>query len=104
MHAITRTLAKALALLDNRERIQVGFVVLLSLVAAVAESGGIVSITPILAVAADPGIIQSNDILRTLYSGLGFHTTKSFLVFLGAASLAALLVGIGFQALALWTN
>ena len=48
------------------------------------QVAGIASIAPFLALVADPGVIERNAYLGWAYRTLGFESTKSFLVFVGA--------------------
>jgi ATP-binding cassette, subfamily B, bacterial PglK len=74
---------KMLRLLDGRERRNFYIVLTLALLASLVEMVGVASILPFLAVLADPGTIETNAFLSTLYTWLGFSTTSGFLVFLG---------------------
>jgi ABC-type bacteriocin/lantibiotic exporter with double-glycine peptidase domain len=81
------TIRKLYALLDARERRKGAVVAGLALVTSLVEMVGVASILPFLAVLANPEVVESNRILAWLYDGLGFETTRGFLVFLGAAVL-----------------
>jgi len=73
------------AIFDAGERR--GLVLLLGLILLLAfvEMVGVSSIMPFLAVASDPTLVESNRYLAWAYGLLGFESTSSFLVFLGAS-------------------
>ncbi len=104
MFALYRITAKILALFDRHEKLHAAGVVILALFSAAGESIGILSITPILAVGADQRIIHTQPMLRRVYDGLGFQTNHAFIIFLGLASLVALVTGVTFQALTQWAS
>jgi ABC-type multidrug transport system fused ATPase/permease subunit len=97
-------IVKMLTLFNRREKFYAALVVLLAMASAAGESVGILSITPILAVGADQTIIHTESHLRWLYNSLGFQTNHGFIIFLGLVSLAALVVGLSFQALTQWVS
>ena len=84
------TIKRLLALLDRRDRMRLGFLVLVLILVAAAEMVGIASIMPFMAVVTNPAIIQSHRWLGAAYSGLGFRSDQSFLLFLGLVVLALL--------------
>ena len=104
MSALFRTIGKILSLFDSRERLRAVGVVALAMLSAAGESIGILSITPILAVGADQKIIHVQPQLRWAYDTLGFQSDHGFIIFLGLASLAALLLGVSLQALTQWAS
>jgi ATP-binding cassette, subfamily B, bacterial PglK len=104
MFVIYRIVVKMLSLFNRRDRFLAALVVLLSMASAAGESIGILSITPVLAVGADKNVIHTNTYLRWAYDLFGFHSDHAFIIFLGAGSLAALVVGLGFQALTQWVG
>jgi ABC-type multidrug transport system fused ATPase/permease subunit len=61
------------------------------------ETVGVASIMPYLSVLGDPGIIEENVVLRSLYSNLGFEDTPSFLTFLGGVAVAVILFSAVFR-------
>ena len=82
-------LSQTLSLLTPAERRR-GYVVLVMIMGmALLESIGIASIMPFLAVLGNPGLVQSNPVLKTLYGfseRFGVLDVDSFLVVLGFAS------------------
>ena len=62
------------------------------MVMALFDTLGTVSIMPFLAVLANPGLITSSHTLAALHDALGFQGAEGFLVFLGMASFALLII------------
>ena len=58
---------------------------------AMAETAGVLSIMPFLSVLGRPGVIHENPWLQQAYATLGFTDTRSFIIALGAASIAVVL-------------
>lgn len=69
----------------------------LSFLASLLELGGIASVVPFLLVVTNPEFVQKNRYLQGLYSGLGFSSQRSFLLFCGCLILAAMLVREAFS-------
>jgi len=65
---------------------------LLSVVMALSTVGGIAAIVPFFAVLADPSSIASNAVLRALYQQLHFTSQGSFVIALGGAFIAFVLL------------
>lgn len=93
---------KAWALLDARERRNAWIVLAIVVLAALSSAVMVGSVMPFLSVLADPGRIQTTSVLRWLYETGGFETEYGFLVFLGAISLVAIIVGSLMQILRTW--
>ena len=85
------TLRKAILLLTMYEKRR-GLIVLMFVMGmALLETAGIASVMPFLAILGNPQMIETNPILRTLYSiaqelGVGIHTPDNFFVALGIGS------------------
>jgi ABC-type multidrug transport system fused ATPase/permease subunit len=84
------TIRRLLALLDRRDRLRLGLLVVVLILVAVAEVAGIASIMPFMAVVTNPDVIHSHRWLSGAYTGLGFGSDRSFLLFLGLVVLALL--------------
>ena len=78
-----KTLRMTLELLTARERRQLGGLMALVVVMALLEMAGVASVTPFLAVLANPDLVETQPILRGLYEWFGFETPGKFLFFLG---------------------
>ena len=93
-----RTFRKLAELLDRRERRQALALLALMLAMGLVEVAGVASILPLIAVLADPGIVRTNEYLKTLYDLAGFSDTNSFLILLSAAVFTLVVVRTGLAA------
>ncbi|MGR3540283.1 MAG: ABC transporter ATP-binding protein [Hasllibacter sp.] len=93
---------KAYRLLTPPERREAWGIVAISVVVAMFEALGALSIMPFLAVLADPGQIERNDFLAWVYAATGLDGVQPFLVLLGVASFLLLLVSAGSRALGMY--
>jgi ATP-binding cassette, subfamily B, bacterial PglK len=96
------TLRNLYRLLSPRERKQVLLLVPLLALTALVEVAGIASITPFLAIVADPGAVERHDLLRRAYEFGGFADTRGFLVALGALMFVFILTSNALRALTTW--
>ncbi len=83
---------KLMFTLDKKDRREVASLFAVMVVTAIIESLGVVSILPFLAILSDPTIIHSNEILRGIYTFLGFKDDSSFLYFAGFSVLGIVLL------------
>ena len=86
--------AKLMDLLDPRERRNFRLLMLLVLVMGLANMVGVAAVLPLLAVMADPGIIETNRWLAALYARSGADTPLAFLIPLGAGVVAFYVGGL----------
>ncbi|MEM6594962.1 MAG: ABC transporter ATP-binding protein [Pseudomonadota bacterium] len=91
-------LKEAYGILTPTERRQFWLVLLFSIIVAVFEVIGTLSIMPFLAVLADPNSIEGNRALFWAYNRFGFTDTQTFLFSLGLASFAFLLISAVMRA------
>lgn len=96
------TYRKILSLLTPRERRRGCLLLCMILIMAVLDTVGVASIMPFMSVLGNPGVVETNRWLNMAYSRLGFSDPKTFLFFLGAVVLTALVVSIAFKALTQW--
>lgn len=85
-------LGKTWAIFTPDERRKSLVMLVLVTLMAVAETAGVLSIMPFLAVIGRPAVIHENRILQSLWNQFGFHDTRDFIFALGFASIA-LVVG-----------
>lgn len=97
------TYRKILALLDRRERRAFYWLVFLTLVMGLIDTFAVATILPFLAVVANPAMVERSPILAALYNGLGFGSTRDFLLFLGGCVFAIVTFGIAFRAFGFYT-
>ncbi len=63
---------------------------------------GVASIMPFMAVLSDPGVIETNSLIKNLYLALGTYgveTTQHFLIILGFTVFSLLILSLSFKAL-----
>lgn len=95
------TLKKLFAILTPRERKRGLFLLALVIGMALLEAAGVASILPFLAVLGNPGFLNHNSVLHTLYSYaqfLGVKTPDSFLVVLGLGAFAFIIMSAAYRA------
>ncbi len=90
------------SLLTDRERRNLYLLFGAVIVMAGLEVVSVASIMPFLSVAADPGSVHGKPYLSWTYQALGFTETNSFLIALGLAALALLVVSNTFIVLTTW--
>ena len=83
---------KIFKLLTKQERKRLYTLFGAMLISAIIEVAGIASILPFLSLITNPGLIQSNNILKWLYTSLNFHSNNRFLILVGAIVLVILIV------------
>ena len=97
-----KTFKQLLALLTTSERKRAGALMSMILVMAFLDMLGVASILPFMAVLANPELVQTNAVLRSVFNSsrhFGIHTTEQFLFALGVAVFILLLVSLTFKAL-----
>ncbi|MBT51975.1 MAG: ABC transporter ATP-binding protein [Mameliella sp.] len=92
-----KTVKKAWTILDARERRNAGIVALVMFVTAVFSALTVASILPFLSVLADPDIIREQRVFSMLYAWGGFETDRGFLIALGVASMALIILNNALQ-------
>ena len=95
---------KLIRVLDKRDRKQALYVLLLTLIVAIIEVLGVASIMPFMAVLTNPDIIKTNGLLSFLYDALNFHSTESFIFFLGICVLLFLVGSTILKAIVVWAQ
>lgn len=96
------TWKKAWALLDLRERRNARIVLGVIIIGALSSAVMVGSVMPFLAVLADPSRIETTPVLAWAYDAFGFSTTHSFLVGLGFASFAVIVLSSAIQVARTW--
>ena len=83
---------KIFKLLTKQERKRLYMLFGAMVISAIIEVAGVASILPFLSLITNPGLIQSNNILKSLYASFNFHSNNRFLIFVGAIVLVILIV------------
>ena len=88
---------KILALLSPGEKRRGALVMVMMIGLAILETTGVASIMPFLAVLGEPGMVEENAILNTMYTTGGFESTDQFLFWLGVGAFILVLSGSIFR-------
>jgi ABC-type multidrug transport system fused ATPase/permease subunit len=96
------TWRKGWEFLDARERRNAWIVLLAIIMSALSAAVLVGSVMPFLAVLADPSRIAKTPVLAWAYDAIGFTSTYSFLVGLGLASFASILLSSLIQIVKTW--
>lgn len=94
-------LKKIHAILTPAERRRVMAMLVLVVLMALAETGGVISIMPFLSVLGRPEIIHENPWLQRAYDALGASGPQQFMVTLGLASMVVVLLSAAFKTVTL---
>lgn len=94
-----RTIKKLLDLLTLSERKRAFSLLCMMLTAALLDMIGVASIMPFMAVLANPELVETNALLRTVFTQLGFTDPQQFLFALGMLVFVLLVVSLAFKAL-----
>jgi ABC-type multidrug transport system fused ATPase/permease subunit len=95
-------LKKFLYLLTPQERRRASLLLLMITVMALLDMIGVASILPFMAVLTNPGLIETNLVLNTMFhasSIFGVENFQQFLFFLGVVVFITLLISLSFKAL-----
>ena len=82
---------KVWRIISTKERRQLGFVSGLQVLSGLMDLVGVLSILPFLSVAADPEMLQDNEVIRTIQTWTGY-SDEHFLILLGVMSLVVLIL------------
>ncbi len=95
---------KLYAILDVSERRRTGALLVVLLLVAIAETLGVASVMPFIAVLANPDVVETNEYLSWAYRTFGFTGRKQFLFVLGFAFLFVTIASLSVRALGLWAQ
>ena len=95
---------KIFKLLTKQERKRLYMLFGAMVISAIIEVAGIASILPFLSLITNPGLIQSNNILKWLYTSLNFQSNNRFLILVGAIVLVILIVSNILALLVRWAT
>tara|TARA_A100001015_G_C15006666_1_gene721023 strand:+ start:217 stop:1980 length:1764 start_codon:yes stop_codon:yes gene_type:complete len=97
-----QTFKKLLFLLTPHERKRAGLLLIMILIMAVLDMIGVASIVPFVAVLANPGVIETNFILNSMFETskiFGVENDQQFLLILGLLVFLLLVFSITFKAI-----
>ncbi|WP_319475418.1 ABC transporter ATP-binding protein [Marispirochaeta aestuarii] len=100
---------KLLKLFTKKERQKLGFLTFLIFIMAILEVVGVGAIGPFMTVAADPTVVESNEILNWIYVTLGFNDVRYFIAVMGITFFVIILSTNAFTTVVMfflhrWTN
>jgi len=84
-------------ILTKREKKGVLILFILILILSIIEMASVISVMPFLAVAARPDLIESNEILKTVYNFFNFTDKNSFLIVLGFGVAGIIIIRSAFN-------
>ena len=96
------TLKKILFLLTPHERKRAGLLLIMIIIMALMDMIGVASILPFMAVLTNPGLIETNLILNTMFqtsSIFGVQNNQQFLFALGVLVFTLLIISLTFKAI-----
>ena len=97
-----QTFKKLLFLLTPLERKRAGLLLIMILIMALLDMIGVASILPFMAVLTNPGLIETNFILNSMFKAssiFGVENNKQFIFALGALVFSLLIISLTFKAL-----
>ncbi len=98
------TIKKLLDLLSVHERKEASLLLLMILVMALLDMIGVASILPFIAVLTNPQLVESNQLLATLYSVGNFQNIEEFFFALGLIVFLILCLSLIFKALTIYSQ
>lgn len=94
-------LGKVWNILTATERQKAGWMLILAVLMAGAETVGVLSVMPFLSVLGRPAVIDENPLLRAAYVRLGLGNQQEFIIALGLASIATVVGASIFKTITL---
>ena len=99
---LMQSIKKFVALLTPRERKTGAMVLMLVIGMALLEVVGVASVMPFLAILGNPQALDTNIVLKSLYTKaqhFGFHTADDFLVLLGIGAFVLIMISAAYRIL-----
>lgn len=88
-----KILKKTFSLINEKQKIRLIVLQFLSLVAALFETMGTISVAPLIAIVADNSLIQNNTYLFKAYQILGSETNSEFIIIFSLIVVAIFIIG-----------
>ena len=95
---------KIFGVIPTEQRPKAMMVLSVMVLSSLIQVVGVVSVLPFLVVLANPDLIMENTYLNAVYRFLRFDTAQQFLIALGIATFAILLVSTGLRSLAFYAQ
>src|SRR5437868_4989468 len=93
---------KVLSFFNQTEKIQLGTILISTVIMGFIEMVSVAAIMPFIAIAVQPTFIESNRHLNAFYHYFAFSSYNRFLLFIGGVVFCLLLFGNLFSALISW--
>lgn len=93
-----KVIKKIFYLFEKKDLKRVFFLIFLTILMALLETTSVIFIMPFIALASNPDIIYSNEILSSIYSHLEFTSANNFLIATGIFLISFLLLSLLFRA------
>ena len=96
------TIKKYLYILSARELKYATILLIMMVILALLEMAGVLSIMPFMAVLLNPEVVETNNLLNSVYRNsniIGINNRKEFIFFLGIAVFLVLIISILFKLL-----
>ena len=94
-----QALKKIFYLFEKEDLLRVFFLIFLTIVMALLETTSVIFIMPFIALASNPNIIYTNEILFSIYNYMEFTSANNFLIATGIFLITFLLFSLLFRAL-----
>jgi ABC-type multidrug transport system fused ATPase/permease subunit len=97
-----QTFKKLLFLLTLQERKQAGLLLIMIIIMALLDMVGVASILPFVAILTNPGLIETNAIVNSMFQVskiLGVESNQEFIFALGVLAFFLLIISLSFKAL-----
>ncbi|MBH21711.1 MAG: ABC transporter ATP-binding protein [Rhodobiaceae bacterium] len=94
-----KVLKKIFSLFDKKDLKNVYFLIFLTMIMALLETMSVIFIMPFIALASNPELITTNDILSNIYFSLNFTSTDNFLIATGILLVVLLIMSLAFRAI-----
>jgi len=91
-------------LLTQKERKQALRIFVMVLVMAIFDMAGVASIMPFMMVLLNPMVVETNEILSSVYALIGFSNLDQFFIFLGVAVVLLLFLSLMFKAATIYVQ
>ncbi|MCC3145649.1 ABC transporter ATP-binding protein/permease [Halanaerobium sp. Z-7514] len=96
------SLKKLWDLFNKKERLQIFGLLLAVLAMAFAQVIGVASVMPFMDLVMNPEMVESNNLLNTLYNYFAFESINSFTIFIGIAMFLVIVLSNAISTFAIW--
>ncbi|MFW6282153.1 MAG: ABC transporter ATP-binding protein, partial [bacterium] len=97
-----KSMKKLWDLFNNKERKQIIGLLFAVLAMALAQVVGVASVMPFMDLVMDPGIVESEGLLNTVYTFFNFGSVRAFTIFVGIGMVALIVISNAISTFAIW--